>query len=112
MATLRKWLNAKGFDWESGRIILHGVDSEETSYPGWASASEVVERGEIDATHPILDLEFDNSFGGPEAPRIFARDKNAVYFPGQYDGSTWPERMVIDPDHYLKDGTMTPYPGG
>lgn len=107
-ATLRGWLNEAGFDWESGLIVWQ--DTGEDNYPGWHTpeAPGVV----ITKDHEVLDRKFYCGYGGPECPRIFAQDKNAIYFPGQYDGSTWLERIVTDPGFYTLPGNATPYPGG
>jgi hypothetical protein len=107
-STLRKWLDAEGFDWSSGRIIYHKTSEEDC--PGWTS--DIESREEINSEHPIFDFEFSSGFGGPKCPRIFARDKDAIYFPSQYDGSTCLERVAIDCGFYLQDRSQTPYPGG
>jgi hypothetical protein len=108
MATLKAWLTDYDFDWENGIIIYQ----ESTGYsPGWSSANDLKTPRRIQADDPILTQEFYSGHGAPQAPRIFARDSHAVYFPAQYDGATWLEVVVIDPDKYLA-GTPTPYPGG
>ena len=108
MTTLRANLTEQGFDWETGEILYQETD--DGTYPGW----EPPLRGMmIGADHPILDLEYDSGFGGPHCPRFIARDKNAVYHPAQYDGSTWIERAPTGWAQYLGDNPEpTPYPGG
>lgn len=109
MATLREWLTEKNFDWENGIIIWH--ETEGNSSPGWHSSP--ISRSEIAKSHPILDLEFDSAYIGPMAPRIFARDEHNIYFPAQYDGSTWLEKVNINPEYYVNNSeSETPYPGG
>lgn len=113
MATIRAWLNDANFDWgyKEAKIIYHPIKPEDgyTLSPGWEQASS---REEIDASHSILDKEFDDGFGGPNCPRFIAYDELFIYFPAMYDGSTWLEKVSIDPSHYLEEGIETPYPGG
>ena len=116
MATIREWLDGSGFDWESGKIIHQGTrnewdeDEECELYPGWSppTGAKVITRD-----HAILDKQFNTGFGGPDCPRFVARDPVAIYFPGQYDGSTWLVRVWINIDRYLDfEKNETPYPGG
>jgi hypothetical protein len=115
MATLRKWLDRNGFDWATGRIIyqpVDGYDEEQPSWgtsPGWEHPSGA---REIAPDDPLLDLEFDTSYGGPQAPRFIAADGERLYFPAQYDGSTWCETVYRDITRYLNWREYeTPYPG-
>ena len=110
MATIREWLNAAGFDWDRGVLIYQAIKMGESDYPGWASDDQLKTPIYIDKTHAILDAKFSSGYGGPECPRFFARDSTAIYFPGQYDGATWCEKVVIDPEAYIQ-GLETPYPG-
>ena len=106
MATIRKWLLQSNFNWEEGTIIFQATDGD---YPGWDSRAEnalIIER-----THPILDEHFDDGYGGPRCPMFVAKDRNRMYFPGQYDGSTFIVVVSTNMDDYL-NGTETPYPGG
>jgi hypothetical protein len=108
MPTLRKWLDEKDFDWDNGYIIYQEVGEDER--PGWG---EPISGQYITSDDPILDFEFHNGYGGPECPRIIARDDGAVYFPGQYDGATWLNKIIYDLDVYLDyKNNPTPYPGG
>ena len=114
MATIREWLDAEGFDWPNGKIVYHevGERDEEDDYaspPGWASA---VKAEFIDGTHPILDKEFDDGYGGPECPRFIATDGVRLYFPRQYDGATNLVSVFVDINEYLDPKVPTPYPGG
>lgn len=106
MATIKKWLNENGFNWETGRIIYHETDD---SSPGWGDAKSAEE---VPADHPILIKEFYDGHGGPECPRFVAEDSQAIYFPSQYDGSTGCEKVWKNLDRYLDPKTETPYPGG
>jgi hypothetical protein len=109
MATLREWLNRAEFDWENGKILYHAVGEDEDA-PGW---SEAVSAEYLDHTHPILDQEFHDGYGGPRCPRIVAKDNVAIYFPGMYDGSTWLAGVWLDLDKYLDyEKCPTPYIGG
>lgn len=118
MATIREWLNGSGFVWDKGIIIYQAVredaDAEYPQYasaPGYADENDVTPGVFVAATDPILDMEFDNSYGAPSCPRFFARDNAALYFPSQYDGSTRIVRVEIDPMFYMQPGNLTPYPG-
>jgi len=109
MSTLREWLTDAGFDWANGRIVYQAV-APDAYCPGWGSP---ISGKFIDSTHPVLDEQFESGYGAPRCPRIIARDGVAIYFPGQYDGSTWLERIVIDLDKYVgADFIVSPYPGG
>jgi hypothetical protein len=45
-------------------------------------------------------------------PRFIAQDENAVYFPAQYDGSTWLEKVDLRMASYVGPNAIpTPYPG-
>ena len=108
--TLRKWLMESGFSPRTGVIVYHEVRGFD---PGWDNGpDDVMARREIPWDDPILDYEFDSGFGGPSCPRIFARDGYRIFFPSQYDGATSLVTVNVDPSHYLKNGSVTPYPGG
>lgn len=111
MATIREWLNDAGFDWLSGRIVWQAMDAD-AYCPGWGSP---ISGQYIDSGSPILDEQFYAGFGAPRCPRFIARDNRAIYYPCQYDGSTWIESIVIDLDRYVGTGNdlvPSPYPGG
>ena len=106
--TIRKWLNEAEFNWERGRIIWG--DTGDAPYPGGAMTKQNIE---IEHNHPVLDLKFDSDHGGPHCPRFIAYDNVAIYFPAQYDGATWLEKVWRSPKRYLgKTVEKTPYPGG
>ena len=107
-STIRIWLNEEGFDWDSG-VIIHQWESGRDSSPGWSSPDRA---RQLVFSDPILDAPFFTGYGGPQAPRFFAKDCTAIYFPGQYDGATWCEKVVTDPKWYLDPINETPYPGG
>ena len=103
MATLRDWLTKAGADWDKLHIIYH-----ETRSPGWGRPTAA---RCIPIDDPVLDVEFDSGYGAANCPRIIADDGAALYFPGQYDGATWLERIVKDIDYYLDVKHETPYVG-
>ena len=107
-STIRKFLGDQ-FDWSTGTVVIQKTSDSDSAWPGWADPTSAYVAKSDD---PILDVEFNAGFGGPECPRYFARDSMAVYFPSQYDGATSGERVVIDPTFYLNINNPTPYPGG
>jgi hypothetical protein len=109
MTTLREQLKAAGFEFSDDAEILWQPVSGDSRCPGWAH--ELKQAIIIDNNHKILDHEFRDGFGGPECPRFVAKEKNYLYFPAQYDGSTWVERIDTTFADYL-NGEGTPYPGG
>ena len=106
MATIREWLSESNFDWEKGTIIYQEVNDED--YPGWG---EVKHTSIIENNHPVLDKVFDDGYGSADCPRFVAKDRNNMYFPEQYDGSTCIVVVSTDMQDYL-NGMETPYPGG
>jgi hypothetical protein len=116
-ATIREWLDLARFDWLCGIIVYHETATDEDREyemepsPGW---SERVGPGQvIPRDHPILDHMFRTGYGGPMCPRFIAQDGNAVYFPAQYDGSTWLEKVDLRMASYVGPNAIpTPYPGG
>ena len=107
MATLRKWLEKAGADFDNLKIVYQEVKG--SSSPGWETP---INAEFISADHPILDKEFYDGYGGPECPRIIADDGENLYFPGTYDGATWLEVVSKDISTYLDEKILTPYPGG
>jgi hypothetical protein len=105
MATLRKWLTAAKFDWVNGVVIYDSADTN------WVTTYNADTKEVITGDHPILDQEFDSGHGAGGCPSIFAKDSDAVYFPCIYDGSTWLEKIMIDPKYYLRRGNSLPYVG-
>lgn len=113
--TIREWLEAAGFDFDNGKIIVHltrNDDDEEYvgSSPGWDEAVKATETPEEVAD--VISKEFDSGYGGPKCPRFIAEDGDKIYFPAQYDGSTWLEFVYKDIDKYMNIENETPYPGG
>lgn len=88
MATIRKWLEEVDFDFENGNLIWRksGTPWEERRL--WMR---------IDTSHPELDREFDNGYGGAEAPQIVAWNEETIWQVREYDGSEWLEGSERDP---------------
>ena len=108
--TIRKLLNDEGFDWQRGEILYQTWPSDT---PGWGAAN--VPAHYITQDDVILDLEFDDGYGGPDCPRFLAKDGRFLYFPVQYDGATWIDKMAWDLDWYCEIAEpmrKLPYPGG
>lgn len=103
-STVRIELNKLGYDWERGALLAeHG--SGRTSTPGQGTRY-------IKTDDPVLDTTFSNGSGCIDVPRVFARDKGAVYFPhvSAVAGTRF-LRIPINPEHYLKSSEPLPYPG-
>lgn len=117
MATLRRWLDGAKVDWQSLKMVVHTL-SDDSYCPGWGSGKKAVlfdftKPGALDVSpHPLLDHNFNDGYGAPQAPRFIAQDKTRIYFPCQYDGSTWLEVVEKDLDAYMDPAKSTPYPGG
>ena len=105
MPTIREWLSESNFDWERGIIIYHGTAP---LYLKWGGTEYALI---ITNDHPILDEPFEDGYGGEGCPRFVAKDENHMYFPGQYDGSTFIVVVSTNMEDYL-NGMETPYPGG
>ena len=102
MPTIREWLSESNFDWEEGIIIHQKVDNR---------YGEIQSTSIVTSDHPILDEYFKDGYGGPMCPRFVAKDENHMYFPNQYDGSTFIVVVSTNMEDYL-NGLETPYPGG
>lgn len=107
-STIQGWLETAGFDWATGIVVVQEVSDDS---PGWAIKSDITATRYAQKGDPILTQEFDSGYGGPECPCFWAKDKDAVYFPNQYDGSTGIVKVDLLPNRYLA-GEPTPYPGG
>ena len=103
MATVKEFLDSCGFDWDTGVVFIQPT---EDGSPGWSSPSGPMHR----ATQDDLTSGFDSGYRGPECPRYIAEDKEAIYFPSQYDGSTCGEKVLKDIRRYGPE-CPTPYPG-
>ena len=116
MATLRKWFEELNVDLSKLVLVAHAVGGSQ--YPGWRSATAAVKfdfrtPGALDVhPHPLLDTEFDDSYGGPQAPRFVAQDEDWIYFVGTYDGSTWLQPVNKNLDFYMNHENEVPYVGG
>ena len=112
MATLRQWLIEAGYSPDTGYIVYHETKDEVFNAHGLQDQSEnVIDRSLIGWNHPILDKEFDDGYGCPEAPRIVVEDAEAIYFPTAYDGSTELVKVRKGLRYYLSEESVTPYPG-
>lgn len=106
MGTLRKELTELGFDWNNGKIILWHLDGpvyswdEEKAIPRWINVWDDV----------ALDYEYDTGYGSADTPHFIAEDKDWIYMPGQYDGSTWLYKVNKNIEYYLDH--KPPYEGG
>ena len=107
--TIQEWLEVEGFEWETGVVVVQETPGAYS--PGWASKSEITASRYAQKGDPILTKEFDSGYGAPQCPCFWAKDKNAIYFPYQYDGATGMVKVDLLPDRYLA-GEPTPYPGG
>lgn len=81
MAKYIDLLKEKNFDFESGVIIF------EDGYK---------RRFIVDKNHPILHKEFST------APKIYCKDKNALYVTGKNHCDIWLNKIVLDIYEYLK----------
>lgn len=117
MATLRKWLENAGVDWNSLVIVAHTL-TEDSYSAGWGESKRAFKFDYRENKLPdsqingLLDFDFDDGYGAPEAPRFVARDKDKTYFPVQYDGATWIDSVYHDINIYMDTNNDTPYPGG
>lgn len=104
MATLREFLDKEDFDWDTGRIIIKETKQRVQTHEG--------NRRYITRDDPLLDVEFDSSYGSPECPSFVAEDKGYIYFPVVYDGATWADKICKDITKYIEPNKEhMPYPG-
>lgn len=111
MATLRQWFNNAKVDWET-LTIIHQPVADENHWPGSAAPFWAEQYIGDFIPSSLIDKEFNDGYGGPEAPRFIAWDKDRIYFPWQYDGSTGLTEVYRDFSKYLDPKNETPYPGG
>lgn len=99
ITTLRKDLNDVGFDWSTGIII-----SYDTYITGWKCDWELENNKKLIITHdnPILDIEYNYGYGGFEMPYFRAQDKDKIYFPYDYDGSSCVKWVYKNFTQYLE----------
>ncbi|AHX01138.1 hypothetical protein M316_0073 [Nitrincola phage 1M3-16] len=107
MATLRKWLDEAGADWGNMSIVAQTCREDDYS-PGWGTPESSFKFQLWNITLPdsrlldqLLDQEFSDGYGAPEAPRFIADDGKFLYFPEQYDGSTSLVKVAKDIDFYM-----------
>ena len=110
MTTWRKWFHDAEADWATLQIVYQATIDYDA--PGRAFGDGLSAAVQILHDHEVLDQEFDDGFGGPEAPRIVAMDANFIYFPCQYDGATGVTKIRRDVRGYIGSTEPTPYPGG
>ena len=128
--TMEEAFKEAGFDLSRpGSRVIAVEFKEDEKYPGFRGEEAYKVVREIskdkDALEAFLNKEFSDGFGGPEMPRFVAEDLDKIYFPVQYDGSTWIDFVYKDIGRYLrtwmekKEGKptrllreATPYPGG
>lgn len=103
-ATLRKFLDACTFDWNTGRILIQKECA--------GSYSEKANPRYIQRTDPILDLPFDNGYGSVGCPAFIAEDQDAIYVLAVYDGASWCSKIYKSLSRYLDPNCETPCIGG
>jgi len=110
MATLRKFLSLRDFDFANGRLLLRRslIDGGYLRGDDWGQSEGVW----VQLDDPILDVEFDSGFGSAECFQYVAEDDSAIYFPSQHDGSTSPEKVWKDLCRYEEIEVDPPFPGG
>ena len=119
MTTLEKELNKVGFDWATGKLVVHTL-AEHSYSPGWGSGERAVvfDYSKDNQLHDeLLHHEYNNGYGSPQCPRFVGEDSKFLYFPVQYDGATWVDKIAKDIAFYTmfdEKGNLneTPYPGG
>jgi len=112
MATLKEWLDELEFDYDSGEFILWDNKGEVYSWEEDAPKKSIlVAKGREDILLlGILTREFDDGYGSPEAPHFIAYDKDFIYLPASYDGSTWAYKVARNSEYYHTH--LPPYEGG
>ena len=45
----------------------------------------------------LLDYAYDDGYGGADCHAVYCYTQNYIVFVGEYDGSTWPERIPRSP---------------
>jgi hypothetical protein len=107
--TLHDLLDAAGFPWDTGTLILHRTG---TVSPGWAHPTDIDQRIRVNKRTPAIHVPFDTAAGTPDMPRFIAYDPGRVWIPFYDDVNTGIIAINLDANHYLGEGNMTPYPGG
>lgn len=103
-STVRIELNKLDFDWKNGVIVTEDGIGRQSS-PGRNTRY-------IKDDDKLLDATFSNGSCTMDIPRVFARDKVAIYIPhiSQIAGTRM-IRLVINPETYVKGSDPLPYPG-
>lgn len=114
--TLREYLDKAGFDWETGTIVIQKATPQDwwDEDDGYYESSPIYEwdkfTGKIVKTEDSA-LSEDLGAWSP-LPKFVARDKEFIYFPAQYDGATWVEKVAVDIKRYAGDNPLQGlYPG-
>lgn len=96
-SSVRIELNKVGYDWDHGRLLL-ARDKQPPRY--------------IQNDDAVLDRTFSNGTGMVDIPKVFARDKRALYFAtfSPTHGARI-SRVAIDPEQYVQQRELIPYPG-
>jgi hypothetical protein len=97
MQSLDAMLVEEGFDFDTGVVIVQELERE----------GRAVERASY-----VMQHLFYTGYGGNNCPRFWAKDKDYIYFCGTYDGSSWVEKIAIDPAKYLRGEETIPIVGG
>lgn len=100
MANIRKWLEEA--ERESGEQIEAIVVGQHDKAPDRWSRDRIkpVDEGVIlsrEVGLAKLDEEYDNGYGGADCYPMYAWTKSWVYFIGEYDGATGPNRVPRNP---------------
>lgn len=100
--SIRQYLAKLDFDFRHGRILM------EEGHLGDRRSSTT---RKVDVNSNILDEKFDGGFGRAECPPFIAEDRDFIYFPTEYDGSTSAVKVAKSIDDYLEnDNLAIPYP--
>jgi hypothetical protein len=103
-STVRIELNKLGFDWKNGVIVAEDGQGRQST-PGQNTRY-------INDSDPLLEYRFSNGEHLHDVPRVFARDKAAIYIPhiSTIAGARM-VRIIVNPETYVKSSEPLPYPG-
>jgi hypothetical protein len=102
MQSLDSMLVEEGFDFDTGVVIVQKVDDTGQTLP-----AQAVERASF-----VMQHLFYTGYGGNNCPRFWAKDKDYIYFCGTYDGSSWIDKVAINPAKYFSGEEIIPVVGG